>query len=195
MKTILFFIVGMLSYVATAAQTENKHMTFKGVPIDGTLKEFMAKMENAGFITIETNAEHGILKGRFAGYEECYIVVCAHSNSKLIYSVGVEIPTSDNWSLLETSYQHLKNMLTIKYGSPTECVETFTGYSSPRDNIYKLLRVKMDECTYKTTFLTPNGGVILSLGYEPALSECVILIFYVDTINTEAGIASNLDDL
>lgn len=54
MKTILFFIVGMLSYVATAAQTENKHMTFKGVPIDGTLKEFMAKMENAGFITIET---------------------------------------------------------------------------------------------------------------------------------------------
>ena len=43
-KTILSLTV-MLMSLTTFAQTESPHLSFKGVPIDGTLDEYVQKMK------------------------------------------------------------------------------------------------------------------------------------------------------
>ena len=50
MKKVFFSLFLAFTIVATAfAQEESEHLTFKGVPIDGTLNEYVTKMKQAGF--------------------------------------------------------------------------------------------------------------------------------------------------
>lgn len=60
---------------AKTVKSSSKHLTFRGVPIDGTLSEFIAKMVSKGFSYNETIDEVASLNGDFAGYEDCKIVV------------------------------------------------------------------------------------------------------------------------
>ena len=47
MKKVFFSLFLAFTIVATAfAQEESEHLTFKGVPIDGTLNEYVAKMKH-----------------------------------------------------------------------------------------------------------------------------------------------------
>ena len=78
MKTIFSSIFCLFIIASTCAQIKsrsNEHMTFKGVPIDGTLNEFVLKMKNSGFTHVGTENRIGMLKGDFAGYKslQCYI--------------------------------------------------------------------------------------------------------------------------
>ena len=48
MKRILIIAVFIFSFMFVMAQTSNKHFTFKGIPITGTLESFAQKMEAKG---------------------------------------------------------------------------------------------------------------------------------------------------
>ena len=48
--SLMFSLVSLVSY----AQTESPHLTFKGVPIDGTLNGYVQKMKQKGFDYIGT---------------------------------------------------------------------------------------------------------------------------------------------
>ena len=66
------FLTTIISLIfATAVFAQETHLKFKGVPIDGSLTEFVSKMKTAGFT--HTGTDHGIasLKGDFAGYKNC----------------------------------------------------------------------------------------------------------------------------
>lgn len=53
MKKVFFSLFLAFTIVATAfAQEESEHLTFKGVPIDGTLNEYVTKMKQAGLLTL-----------------------------------------------------------------------------------------------------------------------------------------------
>ena len=58
----------------TFAQT-SEHLSFKGVPIDGTLNVYVSKMEKGGFTLIGTEDGVAMLKGDFAAYKGCIIEV------------------------------------------------------------------------------------------------------------------------
>ncbi len=193
MKNFLLFIAAMLCYVASAAQTESKHMTFKGVPIDGTLEECVSRLEKVGFTHLWTDDGTAMLQGDFAGYKECKIDVFTCSNSK-VYGIGIEFPIQNDWTSLEANYQHLKNMLIAKYNKPFECTEGFQGDISPKDNIDKLLRLKRGECTYKTSFITSDGYVILTLGHND-LGACGVVLLYADGVNAIDMFANTIIDL
>jgi hypothetical protein len=56
MKSILTTLFMALTLIGSFAQgnaDQKKHMTFKGIPIDGTLDEFVLKMKKNGFSHIE----------------------------------------------------------------------------------------------------------------------------------------------
>ncbi len=59
-----------MSFTLTFAQS-SEHLKFKGVPIDGTLSEYVSKMKQAGFQLIETDDGVAVLEGEFAGYKDC----------------------------------------------------------------------------------------------------------------------------
>ncbi|MCS2563584.1 hypothetical protein NXY46_21465 [Bacteroides ovatus] len=48
-------------------------MTFKGVPINGTLNEFVSKLKQKGLAHIGTEEGIAMLKGDFAAYKNCTI--------------------------------------------------------------------------------------------------------------------------
>ena len=108
MNKLISIITMMLCYMASIAQTANEHLTFKGVPIDGSLNEYVSKMKSAGFSYLGTQDGTAILQGDFAGFKGCLIGVSTLKNSDVVNTIGVIFPEKDDWSSLEETYQHLK---------------------------------------------------------------------------------------
>ena len=123
-KIILIILAAVISFTA-AAQTNSNHLTFKGVPIDGTLNQFVNNMKSAGFVSEGQKDGTAVLRGDFAGYKGCYIVVSTLQNKDLVSTIGVMFPECSNWAILEGNYSKLQDMLTTKYGKPAEAVEEF----------------------------------------------------------------------
>ena len=169
-------------------------MTFKGIPIDGPLKEFVAKMEKVGFTNLGTFDGTAILQGGFAGYSGCVMAVFTLKNSNMVNAVSIEFPSQCDWSSLEANYQQLKRVLTSKYGEPVKCMEEFQGYNLPRDNEDKLLSLKMDQCSYNTIIETTAGYILLQLCYDDVYGTHCSLGYY-DKINIDAAEAAAMDDL
>ena len=188
--SLVFMIIALTSY----AQSNSEHMTFKGVPIDGTLSEYVAKMKSAGFKYLGEQDGTAILQGDFAGFKGCTIGVATLKSTNKVNTIGVIFPEQDDWASLENSYEHLKSMLTEKYGEPSECVEKFQGYGNPQTDNDKLHKLKMDECTWYTTYSTPKGDIQLSIDNQSVMS-CFVMLRYFDKINTDAVRAQAMDDL
>lgn len=164
MKKFIFSLyLAFIVFAVASAQKTSEHLTFKGVPIDGTLSEYVSKMKQAGFVHIGTEDETAILKGDFAGFKECMVGVSTLKNVNVVSNIGVIFPSRDNWSSLERDYEQLKSMLTQKYGKPSDVVERFQRGTGHDTNNNKLHELMMDRCTWYTTFETPKGDIQLSL--------------------------------
>lgn len=190
--TLLWLFVG--APLIAFAQNNSEHLSFKGVPIDGTLNEYVSKMKAAGFSYIGEDDGTAILQGDFAGYKSCTVGVSTLKNINKVSTIGVIFPSHDDWSSLESDYVHLKSMLTQKYGTPSEIVEQFQGRTKPVTNNEKLHELFMDRCTWFTTFETPKGNIQLSL-QKGEFGQYFVLLKYFDKINTDAIRSAAMDDL
>lgn len=191
-KFVVFFAL-MVITLTSYAQSDSEHLNFKGVPIDGTLGEFVSKMESAGFKYLAEQDGIVILQGDFAGFKGCTIVVATLKSTNIVNTIGVMFSEQNDWASLENSYGHLKSMLTEKYGEPLECVEKFQGYD-PQTDSQKLNKLKFDECTWYTTYSTPKGDIQLSIDNQSVMS-CFVALRYFDRINTEAVRTQAMEDL
>lgn len=194
MKNFLLVFFALAMAITTRGQSASDHMTFKGIPMSGSLTEFAQKLSQKGFTLVQTNDVSAVLTGDFAGFKDCQIVLIATKETKTIYTIGVLLPSSTSWSLLETNYNALKAMLTQKYGSPKNVVEKFQGISNGESNDVKMYYLKTDQCTYSSTFETSNGKITISLLYltgEGAHAS----VTYVDRINNEIALKRALGDL
>ena len=93
------------------------HLKFKGVPIDGTLKEFISRMERKGFEHRSSYDSKERLVGDFAGIKQCTVYVETLDNSDLVSRIIVEFPKQERWEELFDNYKNLKSMLMEKYGN------------------------------------------------------------------------------
>ena len=177
-----------------SAQTESPHLSFKGVPIDGTLNEYVQKMKQKGFDYIGTEDGIAILSGDFAAYKGCTVGVATLKQKDLVSKITVIFPSCESWASLANNYYSLKEMLTEKYGEPAEVTENFQGYSDPRDDNDRMFQVKMDRCKYITTFETPKGSIQLYIGHNNML-RCYVLLSYFDKINGDIIRAKAMEDL
>ena len=177
-----------------AAMESSNHLKFKGVPIDGTLKEFTARMKRKGFKSIGSDGGLEVLQGDFAAFKECVIYVSTLDNKDLVARISVAFPKEETWEYLYGDYKHLKDLLTEKYGQPSSVTEKFQGYSEPRDDNSRMHEVKMDRCKYETRFKTDKGEIVLWIEHESVMS-CFVMLAYKDKIN--GGIIKDVakDDL
>lgn len=221
---VLFWLVGAL---VLWAQTPSEHITFKGVPIDGTLNEFVEKVKQKGFtqVNMEENITklkkeiEGIntpqvetlfkllcaiaktknddksvqLKGDFAGYKNCSVYVRVLDYKNLVDRIGVVFPECDTWSVLSSNYFSLKEMLSKKYGSPSDCIEKFLSYSEPQDDRDRMYEVRMDRCEYNTIWQVEKGEICLSIQHGEY--GCFVMLRYTDKINSEIMKAEAINDL
>ncbi len=194
MKKIFLVIVSIMLTMTAFAQNkqESEHLSFKGVPIDGTLKAYTEAMKSAGFTYLGTQDGVSILQGDFAGYRGCTIGVSTLKKLDLVSTIGVIFPEQETWSSLYSNYSFLKEMLTKKYGEPTDETERFD--SSPNDDGSRMYELEMDRCKYYTIFSTPKGDIELSLQHND-FTSCFVLLKYYDKINTDKVREEALNDL
>lgn len=193
MKTFFLTLIFTLTTMLTFAQ-KSEHLTFKGVPIDGTLNEFVSKMKQNGFTHLGTEDGTAILNGDFAGYKDCYVGVSTLKQNDLVHKIAVIFPDNDTWSTLSGNYFDLKKMLTEKYGEPSDVVEKFDTYWQPRDDKSRMYQVGMDRCKYYSIWQTDKGEIQLSIDHNNVTS-CFVKLAYFDKINSDKIKAKAKDDL
>ena len=182
-----------MTLVSLSMFAQNEHLKFKGIPIDGTLKDFTTKLIAKGYVLTSVDDNITSLKGSFAGYNDCSILVYGLDNTDLVYTVAVMFPYYKSWPLLEGNYNNIKSMLTTKYGEPVLCHEEFQRSTPPRDDMSKYNELMLGRCDYSATFKTDNGLIILKLCNEDL--KCYVLLGYLDDINSSLGKAAAIDDL
>lgn len=190
-KVLLSIILIILPYLIFA---QNQHLQFKGVPIDGTLNEYVQKMKNANFTYLGTDDGIAILSGDFAGYKSCIIAVSTLKQKDLVNRIAVKFPDRDTWSYLSGMYFSLKEMLTEKYGNPSDCVEKFQSNTQPKDDGSKMHEVKMDRCNYYSTFETDKGDIELFIEHD-GVTSCYVILRYYDRINSDLIRQEAMNDL
>ena len=186
----MMVVIALNSY----AQTESAHLSFKGVPIDGTLDEYVSEMEKKGFELVTTENGTAILVGDFAAYKNCTIGVSTLKQRDLVSKIAVIFPSNENWQGVSTDYQNLKDMLKEKYGKPSKVIEEFQGLVKPTDDDYRMHELTMDRCKYITKFETPKGDIQLSIAHE-GLRKAFVVLAYFDKINSNIIRAEAMDDL
>lgn len=192
-SSILFTAIVITAF-AQVKQDTSQHLIFKGVPIDGTLDQYVSKMKQSGFTHIQTKDGTAILNGDFAGYKDCYVGVSTLKQKDLVYKIVVIFSDKKTWSTLSGNYFDLKQMLTEKYGKPSEVVEQFDGYSQPTDDEAKMYKVKFDNCKYYSIWQTDKGEIQLSIGHN-SVTSCYVNLAYFDKINSVKIKATAKDDL
>lgn len=172
-----------------------QHLSFKGVPINGTLKSYTDEMVKAGFHYEGTQDGIAILSGDFAGYKGCGIGVATLKNCDVVSHIAVLFPDKDTWSAVLSDYEHLKAMLTEKYGTPSDSKEKFTGYVGDYDNSLVMYALKDGEYVWYTTFTTELGDIELSImAGSKSRTACVRLSYY-DKANSEKVRSAAMEDL
>lgn len=193
MKNLLLSLAFVFAALTSFAQTSD-HLTFKGVPIDGTLEEYIAQMKKNGFSYLGTDDGTALLKGDFAGYKNCYVGVTTLKQRNLVHKIGVIFPSRDTWSTLSGNYFDLKEMLTIKYGEPSNVLEIFESDFEPKDDMSRMHEVKFDRCKYYSIWETNKGEIQLSIDHVDT-DKCFIKLAYFDKINSEKIREDAINDL
>lgn len=121
-------------------------LSFKGIPITGSLSTFGNSLVNAGF----KKSLDGTYTGDFAGYSGCKVTP---SGNNPVKEVRVDFPVISNWDNLEKAYDSLQASLTQKYG-----IEPKTSTGS---NV--------------ATYNLPNGTITLDADVKDLSSWHVIL--------------------
>lgn len=181
---ILSFMIFLTVISNTYSQTTD-HLVFKGVPIDGTLNEYVSKMKQEGFTNLGIENGTALLRGDFAGYKDCIIGVSTLKQKDLVYKIGVMFPEQETWSTLSGNYFDLKEMLTEKYGEPADVLEKFDvpSYSQPKDDSEKMYKVQFDNCKYYSIWKTDKGEIQLSIEHD-GVTKCFVRLAYFDKINS-----------
>jgi len=166
-----------------ASSVEHQHLTFKGIPIDGTPEEFGRKLEAVGFeYNYKSQGSYWYKGGSFAGYNDCEVIVKAYDN--LVYEVVAILPTQYRWNHLYNDYCTLVSSLKKKYGEPYYSKEEFIStpsYIDLDDDNDKYSEVKDGHCKYYTGFSVGNW-LTGSVHIEIKASGCVGL-HYTDGYN------------
>lgn len=179
---------------AEPIENDNKHLEFKGIPINGSLKKFVTNMKTAGFKTVGVISNGtATLKGDFAGYKDCRLYVQTMDGADIVSTIVVQFPECERWDHLHGYYKDLKEMLIQKYGKSHSVREEFQGCVSRTDDD-KMWQVGKGNCKYESEFRTEKGKIILWIEQGDFCSGSVCLQ-YSDKINSGVVKQKAIDDL
>ncbi len=162
-----------------------KHLTFRQIPITGNVQNFIRKLESQGYtVTNSYNHEYNvaILTGKFAGVNNCQILVVGTPISMLTCRVVISLPEQQIWFSLKSEYQEWKNKLTTKYGTP----QSYEYFSEPyyEGDGYEMSALSNEHCQYSSYFTDKEteGTIVVRMSQN----GCVTMV-YEDKHNSDIG--------
>jgi hypothetical protein len=138
----------------TTTYSSSTPLSFKGVPITGSLSSFGNELVKAGF----RSAGNGTYTGDFAGYSGCKVTP---SGSNPVREVRVDFPVISDWDALEKAYDSLQASLTQKYGMEpkTTTNSNLAVYDLPNGTISLDADVK-DRSTWHVILTYANASTL-----------------------------------
>ena len=195
MKRLLTIVAFIFSFMFVMAQTPNNHLTFKGIPITGTLESFAQKLGAKGLKKTYSSKSSIGFEGEFAGYPKSLICVFKNPNRNIVHKVVVFFPNESSWARLEEQYDKLKGMLTNKYGEPASHSETFKEGTSVVSDLSKMSSLKEGNCDYWTEWVADNGVIKVDISPTGDTDDGRIELAYFDKINDALAKKAKEDDL
>ncbi len=142
--------------------------------------------------------------------DDCFIYLIPVENSKDIASVAVmfglnisesgDIYSYETWEKLLSDYEYLKELLTEKYGQPTEQKADFSKDASTYSSYSKLHSVKEGQCEYYAQWGEDNvDKMVVKLairgGKSMGLNCAIIGLSYSNVDKSKDSRKEIIDDL
>ena len=99
MKKLIVSFAFVLIALTSYAQSSSEHLTFKGIPIEGSMTEFCQKLKAKGFTSIGSENNLALFMGDFTG-RNATIGVTATDDGKSVFAVAVLFDPSGEWNTL-----------------------------------------------------------------------------------------------
>ena len=189
MKKLLLTLVLCCFTVCCFAQ---EHLSFKGIPIEGSMTAFCQKLKAKGFTQIGSDNNVTMFTGDFTG-RQATVGVGASDDVKNVFSVVVFFDPSGEWNTLVNTYDYYKDLYTRKYGEPSVSRENNPAHSD--SNTALMAEVHQGTVVYGSAWEVPGGDIQLSIEKSSGVYEGMVMIRYRDSQNVEAKIQSDLDDI
>ena len=105
MKKILITLTVLFAVIDIMAQ---EHLSFKGIPIEGSMTEFCQKLKSKGFTSIGRENNITLFSGDFTG-RQATVGVTATDDGKNVFAVVVLFDPSGEWNTLVNTYDYYKD--------------------------------------------------------------------------------------
>lgn len=181
--TVLFVTINIMA---------QEHLSFKGIPIEGSMTEFCQKLKGKGFILIGRENNITLFSGDFTG-RKATVGVTATDDGKNVFAVVVLFDSSTEWNTLVNTYDYYKDLYTRKYGKPTISKENNPAHSD--SNTALMAEVHQGTVVYGSAWEVTGGDIQLSIEKSSGIFEGMVMIRYRDSQNVEAKIQNDLDDI
>lgn len=183
-----FMVITLTSY----AQSDSEHLTFKGIPIEGSITEFCQKLKNKGFTSIGRENNLSLFMGDFTG-RNATVGVTSSDDGKNVFAVVVLFDPSSEWNTLVNTYGYYKDLYTRKYGAPTISKEQNPALSD--SNTALMAEVHQGTIVWGSAWSVTGGDIELSIEKTSGFYEGMVVIRYRDTQNVETKIQKDLEDI
>lgn len=155
------------------------HLEFKGISINGSMEQVAERLKQQGYQEIDRADGCILLTGKFAGKEDCQILVSSSKHTGQTYSIAIFTPASLNWWSIKADYEQMKTMLTKKYGKPSSSTEFFSDPYEEGDG-YELTAFSSGNAFFVTKYATDLGEISVCI-----TNNAQLLLSYNDKINGE----------
>lgn len=186
-----FFISLVMLFVAINIMAQ-EHLSFKGIPIEGSMTEFCQKLKTKGFTSIGRENNLTLFTGDFTG-RNATVGVTATDDGKDVFAVVVLFDPSGEWNTLVNTYDYYKDLYTRKYGKPAISKEKNPAHSD--SNTALMAEVHQGTVVYGSAWEVTGGDIQLSIEKSSGVYEGMVMIRYRDAQNIETKIQNDLNDI
>jgi len=181
--TLLFSVINIMA---------QEHLSFKGIPIEGSMTAFCQKLKAKGFTSIGRNNNITMFTGDFTG-RKATVGVTATDDGKNVFAVIAFFDPSGEWNTLVNTYNYYKDLYTRKYGEPTISKENNPAFSDSNNAL--MAELHQGTVVYGSVWDVTGGDIQLSIEKSSGVYEGMVMIRYRDSQNVEAKIKNDLDDI
>ena len=188
MKKLFICLMVMFVSLSSSAQTTFPHLSFMGIPLNGTIDRFQAKLSAKGvYVNHVANKTIGVgcrvFKGSFSG-KKADIYVYYNDKTKIVYRAKAVIEASEK-EFQDNNYKYFESMLNAKYSY----AETEKGNHDNHESISWLVPTLDENSFYKYL------GVIDLYCSSYSYLQYSVHVDYTDTVNKQKSDNQNMDDL
>ena len=169
-----------------------EHLSFKGIPIEGSMTAFCQKLKAKGFTSIGSENNLTLFTGDFTG-RNATVGVTATDDGIDVFAVVVLFDPSGEWNALVNTYDYYKDLYTRKYGKPSISKEKNPALSD--SNTALMAEVHQGTVVYGSAWEVTGGDIQLSIEKSSGVYKGMVMIRYRDSQNVEAKIQNDLNDI